>query len=727
MNTIKEMVRWLLTRLYAVEIKGLEHYRQAGERVLIIANHSSYLDPVLLFAFFPDKLTFAVNSRMAQAWWVRLGLAFVNFVAMDPANPLSLKKMVRQLRAGHKAVIFPEGRMTVTGALMKVYQGPGMVAERSGAAMLPVRIDGAQYTPFSHLRGRVRIRWFPKITLNILPPRALAVPASLRGRARRDAAGQMLSDIMTEMMFETTGYRDTLLHALLDARRIHGGAHVVVEDIERRPLTYNQLLTRMFVLGEGVARDTRAGARVGVLLPNAVGTVAIFLALHAQGRIPAMLNYSAGARGLLAALRAADLRVIYTSRQFVAAAKLERAMTRLAQRVRIIYLEDVLAGVTLPQRVRSWVAARFAHTALQHPCRHIQPDDPAVVLFTSGSEGAPKGVVLSHANLLANHAQLASRFAFSAQDVILNVLPMFHSFGLSAATLLPLFSGMKTFLYPTPLHYRIIPEIAYDVNATILFGTNTFLAAYACHAHPYDFYSLRYVFAGAERLHMETRRVWSEKFGLRLFEGYGATETAPVLAVNTPMDYRAGSVGRLLPGVEHHLVAVPGIEEGGRLEVRGPNVMLGYLHAEQPGVLAPATALRGTGWYDTGDIVAIDTDGYVWIKGRAQRYAEVGGEMVSLAQVEALAGRIWPAATHAAVMVPIANTGEQVILLTTEVQAECARLHEQARAEGLAEINVPQRVVSVPELPLSGSGKVDYSAARRCIEASLRERWEATG
>ena len=274
------------------------------------------------------------------------------------------------------------------------------------------------------------------------------------------------------------------------------------------------------------------------------------------------------------------------------------------------------------------------------------PDEPAVVLFTSGSEGMPKGVALSHANVLANREQVAARIDFSSQDMILNALPLFHSFGLTTGTLLPLLSGMRTFFYPSPLHYRIVPEIAYDVNATLLFGTNTFLAGYARFAHPYDFYSVRYAFAGAEKLKDETRRVWTDKFGVQVFEGYGTTETSPVLAANTPIDMRAGTVGRFLPGIEYALDPVPGVE-GGRLSVRGPNVMLGYLKHDKPGVIQPPATERGAGWYDTGDIVTIDADGFVTIQGRAKRFAKIGGEMISLAAVEELAARAWPDAQHA--------------------------------------------------------------------------------
>ena len=314
-------------------------------------------------------------------------------------------------------------------------------------------------------------------------------------------------------------------------------------------------------------------------------------------------------------------------------------------------------------KIGALLARQFA--GWRYRRERVRPDEPAVVLFTSGSEGMPKGVVLSHANVLANREQVMARFDFGSQDIILNALPLFHSFGLTAGTLLPILSGMRTFFYPSPLHYRIVPEMAYDVNATVMFGTNTFLAGYARFAHPYDFYSVRYAFAGAEKLKDETRRIWTDKFGVQIFEGYGATETSPVLAANTPVDTRVGTVGRLLPGIEYALDPVPGVE-GGRLSVRGPNVMLGYLKHDKPGVIQPPSTERGPGWYDTGDIVSIDADGFVTIQGRAKRFAKIGGEMVSLTAVEELAARTWPESQHAVVSVPDAQKGEQLVLVTTK-------------------------------------------------------------
>ena len=701
---IKGFVISLLKLLYRVDVQGMEHYAQAGKRAVIVVNHISFLDAIVLAAFLPIKPMFAVDTHVAQTWWMKLLLIPVDFFPMDPTNPMSTKGLIKAVKEDRHCVIFPEGRITVTGALMKVYEGPGMIADKADAMLVPIRIDGAQYTPFSRLKGKVRIRWFPKITMTVLPPRSFDIPDDMVGRERRQLAGTKLYDVMSEMIFETENHRQTLFDALLEAQAVHGRKHPIAEDVERKPVGYGRLVTGALVLGRKLAAITEPGAPVGFLLPNSVGGVVAFFALQAFGRVPAMLNFSTGTKNMQAALTAAEIRTVVTSRRFVELGKLEDAVSALAEQAEIVYLEDLRQRISGFDKLVGLFSRHFAHAI--HHGHAPAPGEPAVILFTSGSEGTPKGVVLSHANLLANRHQLAARIDFNPTDIVFNALPIFHSFGLTGGTLLPILSGVKTFLYPSPLHYRIVPALVYDTNATIMFGTDTFLSGYARVAHPYDFFSLRYVFAGAEKVKDETRRVWSDKFGLRVLEGYGATETAPVIAANTPMHYKAGTVGRPMPGISCELEPVPGIEEGGRLVVTGPNVMLGYLRAENPGVLEATENNR----YDTGDIVTIDQEGFITIQGRAKRFAKIAGEMVSLTAVEALAAAVWPDHMHAAISVPDARKGEQIILPTEKPDADRAALSEHASGEGMSELAVPRTVKSVDTIPVLGTGKIDYVA-----------------
>jgi len=596
---------------------------------------------------------------------------------------------------------------------MKVYEGPGMIADKSGAMILPVSIRGARYTPFTRLKGKFRIRWFPKITLTFMEPRKFVLPDDIKGRKRRQLAGSKLYDLMAETLFLASNYERTLFQSVLDAREVHGGKHVIVEDIERKPLSYNKFIACSFVLGHELEKSTAVGENVGVLLPNMVSTVITFFSLHAFGRVPALLNFSSGSKNLLSACKTAELKTVYTSSKFIQAAKLEAAVDAIeAAGVQVIALEDLRKNITFGDKLKGFLAALSPQTHYNRICKTQDAKSPAVILFTSGSEGTPKGVVLSHKNLQANRTQLSTRIDFAPTDTVFNAMPVFHSFGLTGGTLLPILSGIRTFFYPSPLHYRIVPELAYDTNATILFGTDTFLTGYGKYANSYDFYNLRYVFAGAEKLKPETTKIWSEKFGVRIFEGYGATETSPGLSINTPMHNLPGSVGRLLPGIQYKLEKVPGIKEGGRLIVSGPNIMSGYLLADQPGVLQPPE----DGWYDTGDIVEVNAQDYLFIKGRAKRFAKIGGEMVSLTAVEGFVSNLWPEGEHAVVALPDPKKGEQLVLVTTYTEAAREDIVKYTREQGIAELSIPKIIKTVDKIPLLGTGKTDYVEVKRLAE-----------
>lgn len=714
-DALRMLARIVLWLAYRVELRGAEHLASAEERVVIVPNHLSYLDGPLIAAFLPGYPMFAIDTAQAAKWWVKPLLAGADIYTLDPLRPMSTKSLIQAVRAGRQCVIFPEGRLNTTGgALMKVYDGPALIADKGDAPVLPVRIDGVEFTPFSRLSrqgGRLRRRWFPKVTITLYPPRRLAIPAELRGRDRRHRAGLALYDAMSDMMARRPD-PPSLFGALLDARQAHGGHHPIMADPTGGPLTYNRIIAASLVLGRRVSRHTGRGETVGVMLPNSIAAGLAFLSLQAEGRVPAMINFTAGVDPVLSACRTAEVRIVITSRRFIELAKLDALADALAGAVKIIWLEDLRATLGLADKLYGLLAPHVA--ASRHRRLGIAASDPAVILFTSGSEGAPKGVVLSHANLLANRRQLAARVDFSPADHLLNPLPMFHSFGLTGGFLLPLLSGVRVFLYPSPLHYRIIPELAYDIAATILFGTDTFLAGYARAANPYDFYALRYIFAGAEPVREETRRIWAERFGKRILEGYGVTECSPVIAVNTPMHFKPGTVGRLLPLMERRLDPVPGVDADGVLLLAGPNVMSGYLRADRPGIVQPPE----NGWHDTGDIVRIDPEGFVTIVGRAKRFAKIAGEMVSLGVTERIASAAYPEWRHAVVALPDARRGERLVLVSEAPAVRRDALIEAAQRERLPELAIPRDIVAGMKLPLLGSGKTDYPAVTRLAAAA---------
>lgn len=707
MILLRYLVRALLQLLYRVDVRGMEHFHAAGNRVLIVANHVSLLDGVLLFAYLPEVPVFAVNARVASRPIFKPFLRFVDVFVMDPTNPLTVKSMVRLLRNDRKAVIFPEGRITVTGVPMKVYEGPGMIADRADAPVLPVGISGAQFTPFSCLNDRALIRWFPKITLTVHPPRRLLPEVVATGHDRRKAAGAALQRILFQLFYESYDARRTLFAAFLDSCRQLPRHTPFIEDTNRQALSRMAFLLRVLTLARVLNRVGEPGENVGVLIPNTLATPVAFMALQFLGRVPAMLNYTVGGQALLQACITGRLRRVLTARTFIDRAKLQPVVETLKSRVEIVFLEDLRDRIRWWDRLFALLSAPFA--GLQHRINamHRSPDRPAVILFTSGSESVPKGVALSHANLLSNYAQVRCHIDFRPSDLMFSSLPLFHSFGLNAGFIMPMLGGCRIFLYPTPLHYRIVPELIYELGATILFSTNTFLKGYARHAHPFDMTALRYVVAGAERLGDDTMRIWYDKFGIRVLQGYGVTEASPVIAVNTPLANRAGTVGQLLPGMGSYLAPVPGIQEGGRLVVRGPNTMLGYLLPGRNDIVPVATD-RGPGWHDTGDIATLDEDGFITILGRAKRFAKIGGEMISLAAVEELALRLWPEHSHAAVCLADERKGEKIVLITSHHGASRRELQDFLHASRHGELYLPRKIVLIDEMPVLSTGKTDY-------------------
>src|SRR5215467_405926 len=647
-SALSDALSILYRALFRIEVKGLENLHKAGPNVIIALNHVSFLDAGLAMSLRSRKPVFAIDVGIARKWWIRPFLKLTNALPLDPLKPMAVRTLIEAVRAGNALIIFPEGRITVTGSLMKVYDGAAMIADKANAEVVPVRIEGLEQTPFSRLsKGQVRRKWFPKVTVTVLEPVRLTVDPALKGRWRRQAAGMALYEIMSDLVFRTTSTDHTVVEAVIEAARLNSPRHIAVEDPLAGVLSYKRLLIGASILGTKLMPLARVGRPVGVMLPNANATVVTVMGLMSVGRVPAMINFTAGVSNILAACQAAELGAIVTSRAFVDKGRLDKVVAAIAEKIKIVYLEDIRASVTKGDKIRGLLTWK-------RPLVERKADDWAAILFTSGSEGVPKGVVLSHRNMLANAAQAAARIDFGRQDKVFNVLPMFHSFGLTVGVMLPLVSGVRIYLYPSPLHYRTVAELVYGVNATIMFGTDTFLNGYARVAHAYDFRSLRYILAGAEPVRESTRKTYLEKFGLRILEGYGVTETAPVLAINTPMFNKFGTVGRILPGMEARLDKVEGVDEGGRLFVRGPNVMLGYLKADKPGVLEPPP----DGWHDTGDIVTIDAQGFVMIKGRAKRFAKVGGEMISLAAVEMIASDLWPQVLSAVVAVSDPRKGE---------------------------------------------------------------------
>ena len=708
-QSLRTFGRVLFKLLYRVEVIGLENFPKDTSPHVIVSNHVSFLDGPLLMCYLPEMPVFAINTNINKKWWAKIFTQFFEMFPLDSTQPMAVKGLIKMLRDGRKVVIFPEGRITHTGSLMKMYEGPGKIADMGKADIVPVRIQGAEVTPFGRLKGMLKIRWFPKITIHICPPQTIHIAKEIRGSARKKALRRTIYDIMTSTKYSTTDVDHTLFESLSSALNIFGSKHEVLEDIQRTPITLGRVMLGSVVLGNAIAKHIRQGEHVGMMLPNAVPTAVTFYALQSLGAVPAMLNFTMGKESIDAAITTAEIKTVITSRRFIKLGELEALEKKLQETVNVIYLEDIKEQIGIVSKLIGIFKTKTKIGLLKYQCA---PDQPAVILFTSGSEGAPKGVVLSHKNLLSNQAQVKACLDFSPKDRFFNALPVFHSFGLGVGLVLPISSGIRTFLYPSPLHYKIIPELVYDTQATVIFGTDTFLKGYATHGDPEDFQSTRYVIAGAEKLKSATRERWMEKFGVRIFEGYGVTETSPALSINTYSNYKLGTVGRLFPGIEAKLEPVPGINHGGRLWVRGNNIMMGYLKIDAPGKLQPTPE----GWHDTGDIVDIDEEGFVSILGRAKRFAKIGGEMISLTQVEGWVAALWPQEQHCVCAVADARKGEKLVLITTRDQTDRKQLQQYIIKQGGAEIMAPREILYTKEIPLLGTGKLNYAAVQQLAD-----------
>jgi acyl-[acyl-carrier-protein]-phospholipid O-acyltransferase/long-chain-fatty-acid--[acyl-carrier-protein] ligase len=735
---LRALFRRLLRLAYRFQAHGTDALRTPGP-VLLVPNHVSWLDFLFLWAVLDLDWKFVVSRHVAGLSWLhrRIMINHRTF-PIDPASPYAVKRLAEHLQAGGRLVLFAEGQISRTGCLMKLFDGTGFLLHKTRARVITCYLRGANRLRWSRQPGWRR--WWPTITAHfsavLEPPRLEHVSTA----QARTALTTWLRDRMVEQQFATEMACGpaTVPEAILAAARERPG-FAVLEDATLQPLSYRRLWIGTEALGGRLAARLGPAARVGVLLPNINAMPVTLLALWARGKVPAILNFTTGTPTMLACAQLAGLRQIVTSRAFLERARLKPEPFAEAG-LELIYLEDVRASVRGRHKLAAALRARFAPGSLLrharggtgsresrvegreaggrdaasgiwHPASASRipgaGQRPAVILFTSGSEGVPKGVELTHANLLANIRQMLAVIDVTDHDRVFNALPTFHSFGLTVGLLLGLVRGLYVFLYPSPLHYRLIPNVLYDRHCTVFLATNTFLNGYARRAHPFDFRTLRYLFAGAEKVQEETARLWAQRFGVRILEGYGATECSPVISVNTPMTPKHGTAGRLLPGMELRLEPVEGVAEAGRLFVRGPNVMRGYLNPE-----ADAAFQALGGWYDTGDIVSVDAEGFLTIRGRLKRFAKVSGEMVSLGAVEdALAGAFphYGARCEVAVLArPDEDKGEALVAVTNEPRLRLEEIRAVLKARGLPNLCVPREVVVVKEIPKLGTGKVNH-------------------
>jgi acyl-[acyl-carrier-protein]-phospholipid O-acyltransferase/long-chain-fatty-acid--[acyl-carrier-protein] ligase len=707
---MKQFLRILLRWLYGFRILNPEVLSTPGP-VLLIPNHVSWLDWLFVGICLENDWKFVTSSVTAQTTWLHRWI-MVNrrTFPIDPTSPYGVKHMAEYLQAGGRLVLFAEGRISMTGSLMKLYEGTGFLLHKTNAKVITCHLRNANRIPWVRHDGWTQ--WFPRISVHFS---TVATPPGFENLSAGQARIRLtswLADLMIRQQFDVEmefGPRSVLGAIGMMAARRPG--QIVLEDATRQSLTYRRLMLGVGLLAEEW-RPLLKSTEVGVLLPNINGTVTVLLSLWVQGHVPAVLNYSTGMATMLRCMQVAGLKQIITSRQFLQRAKIPMEPWTQAG-IELIFIEDVRKGIHWAKKFAAVVLSKSSRS--RHD-KDLEPGNPAVILFTSGSEGEPKAVELSHRNLIANIQQMLAVIDLTDRDRMFNALPIFHSFGLTIGTLLPLVRGLYTFLYLSPLHYRLVPSLVYDRNCTLVLATNTFLNGYSRRANPMDFRSVRYLFSGAEKLQENTVNTWSRRFGVRVLEGYGATECSPCLAVNTPRMPGFASAGRFLPAIEYKIEPVEGVENGGRLFVSGPNIMRRYLNAEPD---ARFQSLNG--WYDTGDIARIDDEGHVEILGRLKRFAKISGEMVSLTAIEdALAGAFIGHGLKSEVVIvtwPDADKGEALIAVTNQPGIPLDEIRAVLKARGFSNLCVPRKARVVREIPKLGTGKTDYRELCRRLEA----------
>jgi acyl-[acyl-carrier-protein]-phospholipid O-acyltransferase/long-chain-fatty-acid--[acyl-carrier-protein] ligase len=712
---MKNLCRFLLRLIFRFRAYNESALNVPGP-VLLLPNHTALIDWLFLGMCLGDDWKFVVSSVTAQTSWLHRKIMLNSRTfPIDTASPYSLKRMAEFLESGGRLVLFAEGRLTRTGSLMKLFDGTGFLLHKTGAKVITCHVRGLDRLPRKLTMNRNLKQWFPRVTIHfndaVAPPKLEHVSTA---QARATLTGWLRDRMISHRFAIEMREEPATVLAAVAARARFSPMFIVMEDATRQALTYRRLMTGVDLMARQWRKilPATAGERIGVLLPNINATPVTLLSLWAAEKVPAVLNYSTGSATMLACVQLAGLKQVVTSRAFLQRAKIN-VDPLIKAGVEIVFLEDVRARISDSEK--SFAAFRhrfFPRSALRVP--NVQPDDTAVILFTSGSEGVPKGVELTHMNLIANIRQLLVITDIEDSDRIFNALPLFHSFGLTIGTLFPLVRGIYVFIYPSPLHYRVVPTVYYDRDCTIMIGTNTFLNGYARKAHPYDFRSLRYMFAGAEKVQEATANLWARRFGVRILEGYGATECSPCISLTTPMEAKHGAAGRLLPGIEYKLEPVEGVSDGGRLLVRGPNVMKGYLN---PDANEKFKALDG--WYDTGDIANVNAERYVTILGRLKRFAKVSGEMVSLTAVEdALAGAFPRYGLRCQIAVlsrPDEDKGEMLVAVTNEPRLTLDEVRTAIKAKGLTNLCVPREIKVVKEIPKLGTGKVNHRELQKLI------------
>jgi acyl-[acyl-carrier-protein]-phospholipid O-acyltransferase/long-chain-fatty-acid--[acyl-carrier-protein] ligase len=704
---------WLLTHsLFRIKIRGAENVPFHGP-ALLVSNHMSHVDGFLIGACVQRFIRFMVWKPYYELktlnWFFRL----TNSIPVGTSGPRDMVESIRAARkeiaAGHVVCIFAEGAISRTGNMLPFKRGLEKIVDGTDVPIIPVHLDRMWGSIFSFERGKFFWKWPKSIPYPVTVSFGRALPSNTPAHQVRQAVQELAADATAHRVTPA----DTLPARFIRTARSNW-RRFAMADSTGRQLTYGETLTGSLLVGRACTAGSAPQAMVGVLLPSTVAGALVNLGLTLEGRVPVNLNLTAGREAMEGAIAQCEIRTVITSRIF-----LKKLALELPSTVSCLFVEDVIKSAGAFDKARAFLAARFFARG-----RNVRPDAIATVIFSSGSTGVPKGVLLSHYNVLANIEAIAQLFWIQPEDRIAGVLPFFHSFGFTVTVWFPMISGCGVVYHPNPTEAQAIGELVQKYQATLLLSTPTFCSTYIRKCTKEQFASLRYVLVGAEKLRENIATAFREKFGLELLEGYGSTEMAPVVAVNAPtfeagrdtqIGCKPGTVGHPLPGVAVRIVdpatfaPLPPNTEG-LLLVKGSNRMLGYL--KQPERTAE---VFHDGWYITGDIALVDDEGFVKITDRLSRFSKIGGEMVPHLKVEeAILGFLEDG--HCAVAgIPDEQRGERLVALYVAPGVTPADLWQRLNASDLPRLWVPKRenLYPVESLPTLGTGKLDLRGVKQ--------------
>jgi acyl-[acyl-carrier-protein]-phospholipid O-acyltransferase/long-chain-fatty-acid--[acyl-carrier-protein] ligase len=625
--------------------------------------------------------------------------------------------------------MFPEGTISRTGHLAEFRSGyeKACAACSQPIAIVPFYLRGLWGSQFSRASDKLKIMRSAGLTREII----VAFGEPLESSTTADVLKRRVFDLSIVSWDEYVRSLPTIPVAwIATAKRL--GSDMALADTLTEPLSGIRAITGAIVFSRRIRKLNR-GANVGLLVPTSIGGVLANMATLLAGKTIVNLNYTASQDALLAALQQADLHCIFTSKQFMLRLQQRGVdLSRVLARVEVHYLEDIKQAVSRPELVATLVAVKFMPTRLLQGCfcKQVPAGDTAAILFSSGSEGAPKGVMLSHTNIMANLKQIADVLSLRDDDVVMAELPLFHAFGMTVGQFMPLIEGLPVVCHADPTDAMGVAKAVARYRATLFAATSTLLRLYIRNPkiHPLMLDSLRLVIAGAEKLGGDVRDAFKLKFNKDVYEGYGATETSPVASVNLPDQLdtnwwqvqrgsKLGTVGMPLPGSSFKIVDPESLEElatgeAGLILLGGCQVMKGYLN-EPEKTAAVIVEDKSVRWYKTGDKGYIDKDGFLTIVDRYSRFAKLAGEMISLGAVEETIRNTLadPEMDIAAINLPDAKKGERIVLLYAG-ELESEQLRQRMLAGKMLPLMLPAQIVQVPEIPKLGSGKTDFVAAR---------------